>query len=72
MRWVAFAFATLVIFGLGILLSGVNAMSECFPEFPDFEQCLSDKRRDALVISFVTVALWIGCAFLIFRKKKPE
>ncbi len=70
MRWLGFAFATVIIIGLGTLLTGMNATSECFPDFPDFDQCLSDKRRDAIAILVVTVALSIGNAFLIFRRKR--
>jgi len=59
---------TLIVLGCGAFAFVSNAMSECYAETPGFEDCLSDKRRDAIIILVATVAMWIGSLFYLFRK----
>ena len=72
MKWVRFGVVTVIVWLLGFMASIMNAMMECFPHMPDFQQCLSDKRRDALIIIIVTIIVWAGLSFLIFRKKRTS
>ena len=69
MKWVAFAVVTAVVWTLGIMASLFNAMMECFPHIPAFQECLSDKRGDALIIVIVTISLWIGLSYLVLHKR---
>lgn len=72
MKWLKFALVTAGIWGTGILLLGINAMSECLPPFAaGFDECMSDKRRDGIIIASATFGLWLWSVFLIFRKRQP-
>lgn len=71
MKWLKFAFVTVAVWGVGILVFGINAMSECLPPFAaGFDECMSDKRRDSIIIVIATFGFWLWSVFLIFRKRQ--
>jgi|TARA_R110002051_G_scaffold269709_1_gene329921 hypothetical protein len=71
-RWAAWLFfVTAPILGIGFGLFVMNAMSECLPPFEaGFEDCMSDKRRDAAVIAAITIGLWGYATHRFFRKRE--
>ena len=69
MKWIQASIATIVILGIGLFLSAANAMSECFP---DPAACIADKRRDAIIIILVTLAVWVATQWTIFRKRRAN
>ncbi len=69
MRWLLFLFCFVVFGALGIQFLSMNLLSECLPFYSDFEECRATQDRDTVLILVGTMALWIGSAFVIFRKK---
>ena len=61
-----------IILGCGAFVFLANAMGECFPHMPDFQACMADKRRDALIIVLTTIAVWVGSSAYMLRKRPND
>ena len=69
MKWLLFFVCFVVVGAIGFELLTMNLLSECLPFYSDFGECRARQNRDTVLIVVGIIALWIGSAFLIFRKR---
>ena len=69
MRWILYVICFVVVGWTGFQFLSMNLLSECLPFYSDFEECRARQDRDTVLILVGTIALWVGSAFFIFRKK---
>ena len=72
MKFFVCVLVSAIILGCGAFVFLANAMGDCFPHMPDFQACMADKRRDALIIVLATIGLWGGALAYMLRKRPTD